>query len=143
MAGNLAVIPFVADFIFHTFYPKFVNLMKVSGMKITGIRKLNTFIGSVGCSSFLNASSFIPCTNLVGGIVLQTLSLMFLAPFQAGYFTAIDEHAPQYAGVTFSFINIGGTFSGVAQRFLVAKLSERIPDMRVAYKYSFIITGIV
>ncbi|KII62044.1 hypothetical protein RF11_09396 [Thelohanellus kitauei] len=68
---------------------------------------------------------------------------MFLAPFQAGYFTAIIEHDPQYAGVTFFIINIGGTFSGVSQRFLVAKLSERIPDMRVAYKYSFIITGIV
>ncbi|KII73271.1 putative transporter [Thelohanellus kitauei] len=143
MAGNLAVIPFLADFIFQTFYPKFVNSMKKSGMKITVIRKLNTFIGSFGCSSFLIASSFISCTNLVGGIILQSLSLMFLAPFQAGYFTAIIEHAPQYSGVTFSFINIGGTFSGVVQRFLVAKLSERIPDMRVAYKYSFIITGIV
>ncbi|KII74426.1 putative transporter [Thelohanellus kitauei] len=143
MAGNLAVIPFIADFLFQTVYPRVVNVMKNSGMKITNIRKLNTFLGALGCSSFLIASGFIPCTNLVGGIVLQTLSLMFLAPFQAGYFTAIIEHAPQYAGVTFSFINIGGTFSGVAQRFLVAQLSEQISDMRVAYKYSFIITGIV
>ncbi|KII75057.1 putative transporter [Thelohanellus kitauei] len=143
MAGNLAVIPFVADFAFQTVYPKFVNVMKDGGMKITNIRRFNTFIGSFGCSTFLIASSFIPCSNLVGGIVLQTLSLMFLAPFQAGYFTAIIEHAPQYAGVTFSFINIGGTFSGVAQRFLVAQLSEHFSDMRVAYKYSFIITGIV
>ncbi|KII62588.1 hypothetical protein RF11_05220 [Thelohanellus kitauei] len=47
------------------------------------------------------------------------------------------------ANVTFYFINIRATFSGVAQGFLVAKLSEGIPDMRVAYKYSFIITGIV
>ncbi|KII62576.1 hypothetical protein RF11_05206 [Thelohanellus kitauei] len=68
---------------------------------------------------------------------------MFLAPIQAGYFTALIEHAPQYAGDTFSSINISGKFSGVSQRFLVAKLSERIPDMRVADKYSFIITGIV
>ncbi|KII71774.1 hypothetical protein RF11_12433 [Thelohanellus kitauei] len=86
---------------------------------------------------------FIPCTNLVGSIILQTLNLMFLGPFQAGYFKAIIDHAPQYSGVTFSFISTGGTFYRVAQRFFVAKLSERIPDMIVAYKYSFIITGIV
>ncbi|KII71770.1 hypothetical protein RF11_12428 [Thelohanellus kitauei] len=55
MAGNLAMIPFVADFIFRSFYPKFVNSMKKSGMKITAIRKLNTLIGSVGCSSSLIA----------------------------------------------------------------------------------------
>ncbi|KII71343.1 Vesicular glutamate transporter 1 [Thelohanellus kitauei] len=135
MAGNLAVIPFVADFIFQTFYPKFVNLMKGSGMNITGIRNRLFFLPY--------RFELLPYTNLVDGIVLETLSLMFLAPFQAGYFTAIIEHDPQYAGVTFFFINIGGTFSGVSQRFLVAKLSERIPDMRVAYRYYFIITGIV
>ncbi|KII64970.1 putative transporter [Thelohanellus kitauei] len=143
MAGNLAVIPFVADFCFQAIYPKIVDMMKNEGMSITNIRRLNTFIGSLGCSSFLIAASFVPCTNLIKGMILQSLSLMFLAPFQAGYFTAIIEHAPQYSGVTFSFINIGGTFSGVVQRYLVAKLSQNISDIREVYKYSFIITGIV
>ncbi|KII69307.1 hypothetical protein RF11_13796 [Thelohanellus kitauei] len=68
---------------------------------------MTTFIGSVGCSPFLIASSFIPNTNLVGGIILHTLSLMFLAPLQTGYFTAVIDHAPQYAGVTFSLIHRG------------------------------------
>lgn len=141
-AGYLSVIPFGADFVFQLFYPKIVEMMKKRGFSISVIRRLNTFIGSLGSCAFLIALSFVKCTQLGVAIVLASLSLMFLAPMQAGYFTAIIEHAPQYAGITFSFINIGGTLSGVVQRYLTALMTQNFSDIRMAYKYSFIVTGV-
>ncbi|KII65646.1 putative inorganic phosphate cotransporter [Thelohanellus kitauei] len=143
MAGNLAVVPFVADFIFQLMYPQIVVLMKKTGISLTSVRKLNTFIGSFGSSTFLICLGFISCHDLLYGIVLMSLCSMFLAPYQAGYFTAIIEYAPRYAGIVYSFVNVGGTFSGVAQRYLMAFLASKIPDLRLAYQYSFIITGFV
>ncbi|KAF1741865.1 hypothetical protein MXB_5593 [Myxobolus squamalis] len=40
MAANLAVIPFLVDFIFQLIYPIFVKIMKNKGMKITNIRSM-------------------------------------------------------------------------------------------------------
>ncbi|KAF1742791.1 hypothetical protein MXB_3254, partial [Myxobolus squamalis] len=143
MAGNLAVIPFLADFIFQLIYPKVVAWMKGRGMGITNIRRLNTFIGALGCSSFLIASGFLSCTNIPAGIAVSSLSLLFLAPYQGGYFTAIVEFAPQYAGINMAIINVGGSFSGVVQRYVTAFFLTTIPDIRLAYRYSFILTGLI
>ncbi|KAF0987462.1 hypothetical protein HZS_7326, partial [Henneguya salminicola] len=143
-AGNYAVIIFAVDFLLHFAYPLVVKFLTFRGWKTTNIRRFNTLVGAMGASGFLIAAGFIPCSNPILGLVTLGMSLWFIIPYQFGYFPNISDVGPRYSMVTMSIVNVLGSFSGVAQRYLTGFLMKQFPsNLRLAYRYSFIITGIV
>lgn len=141
-AGYISTIPFIVDFFGQISYPYIAQKLRNSSVSNTNFRKFNTLIGGFGSSCFLIGVSHVAQDNYKLAVFLLSVSLCFVACYQAGYFTAIIDYAPQYSAITMAFINIGGSLSGFLQRLITGLFFKKYNDINLTYKYSLWVTGL-
>ncbi|KII74708.1 Sialin [Thelohanellus kitauei] len=141
-SGLYGVIPFLGESFLQLIYSPLSRLIYRDRISISQQRKINTLLGAIGCSAFLFAVGFVNCHHLSAGVALQTMSLMFLAPYQGGYFVGIVERYGRYCGYAYSIINIFGSLSGLVQRCIIIFLGFKM-DYRPTLQWSFFITAAI
>ncbi|KAF1742744.1 hypothetical protein MXB_5068 [Myxobolus squamalis] len=143
-AGCIAFIPFAFEIIGQLVYSRISVMISRTGIGSIRLRRLNTFIGSCGCSISLLIVAFLPCTSIIPAVILISINVFSIGPFQAGYMMEQMEWDPFNAGIVMSIVNIAGSISGVCQLLLNLLFRYLTPiSTQEIYKNSFIVTSFV